>query len=84
LLLLKADFERAALVDEEGVGETSGQRPDRSFEKGFLFENRSGRRNRFSSFGADLAGPQFQWAQGPPRFKPPGFKLAASGDPVEI
>jgi hypothetical protein len=50
----KADFERAALVDQEGVGETSGQRPDRSFEKNFLFENRSGRRNRFSSFGADL------------------------------
>ena len=53
---LKADFERAALVDEEGVGETSGQRPDLNFEKSFLFERRSGRRNRFSSFGADLTG----------------------------
>jgi len=32
---LKADFERAAFVDEEGVGETSGQRPDLNFERAF-------------------------------------------------
>jgi len=40
---------------KEGVGETSGQTAGSYFLKSSLFtEKRSGRRNRFSSFGADL------------------------------
>ena len=50
---LEADIEPVALLTKEGVGETSGQRSDRS-SKEFALSKRSGRRNRFSSFGADL------------------------------
>jgi hypothetical protein len=54
-LLLEADFERRLWSTKEGVGETSGQTAGSYFLKSSLFcEKRSGRRNRFSSFGADL------------------------------
>jgi hypothetical protein len=60
-LLLEADFERAALVDERGCRRDIRSNGwivisrVRSLEKEFaLLKNRSGRRNRFSSFGADL------------------------------
>jgi hypothetical protein len=54
-LLLEADFNRWLWSTKEGVGETSGQTAGSYFLKSSLFcEKRSGRRNRFSSFGADL------------------------------
>jgi hypothetical protein len=40
------------------------KRLDRNFEGACSFEERSGRRNRFSSFGADLRGLQFHGLQG--------------------
>jgi hypothetical protein len=57
---------------KEGVGETSGQTAGSSFE-GFALRNRSGRRNRFSSFGADLwsaisSGPKPAMKSGPDVF----------------
>jgi hypothetical protein len=44
---------------KEGVGETSGQTAGSFSKRVRSFENRSGRRNKFSSFGADPCGPQF-------------------------
>jgi hypothetical protein len=76
--LLEADCTPEALVDERGC-----RRDIRSNGwivlsrgspfKGSLFENRSGRRNRFSSFGADLKvrnfiGPKAQVKSGPDVF----------------
>jgi len=52
-LLEEADWSGCS-IDEEGVGETSGQRPDPIFEKRTRSSRRgSGRRNGFSSHGAD-------------------------------
>jgi hypothetical protein len=53
-LLFEADEVGRLRSTKEGVGETSGKRPDRSFEGLASIENRSGRRNGFSSFGAGL------------------------------
>src|ERR1700740_3548975 len=50
---LEADIEPVALLTKEGVGETSGQTAGPSFRGVRSFENRSGRRNKFSSLGAD-------------------------------
>jgi hypothetical protein len=56
---------------KEGVGETSGQTAGSSFpgfvllKKSSLLENRSGRRNKFSSFGADLDVRNFTGLSGP-------------------
>jgi hypothetical protein len=70
--LLEAVSNPAALVDEEGVGETSGQTAGSFFEE-FALRNRSGRRNEFSSFGADLwsaisSGPKPAVKSGPDVF----------------
>jgi len=55
ICFLEADFKSERLWStKEGVGETSGQTAGFAFSKSSLLENRSGRRNRFSSFGADL------------------------------
>jgi hypothetical protein len=53
-LLLEADFESWLWSTKEGVGETSGQTAGSSIREVRFLENRSGRRNKFSSFGADL------------------------------
>jgi hypothetical protein len=54
ICFLKADFDRRLWSTKEGVGETSGQTAGSTFRRVRSFENRSGRRNKFSSFGADL------------------------------
>jgi hypothetical protein len=58
-LFFEAGFSELLWSTKEGVGETSGQTAGSALTKGSLFENRSGRRNRFSSFGADPLDPQF-------------------------
>ena len=58
-LLPKSGFHRGLWSTKEGVGETSGQTAGSYFPRARSFENRSGRRNKFSSFGADPCGPQF-------------------------
>jgi hypothetical protein len=70
--LLEAVSARRLWSTKEGVGETSGQTAGSFFEE-FAFRNRSGRRNRFSSFGADLwsaisSGPQLAMKSGPDVF----------------
>ena len=63
------------------------KRLDRIFEGFALLENRSGRRNKFSSFGADLRGPQFhrrskaQVKSGPDVFADALVSSAAAADP---
>jgi hypothetical protein len=57
---------------KEGVGETSGQTAGSSFEE-LTLRNRSGRRNKFSSLGADLwsaisSGPKPAMKSGPDVF----------------
>jgi hypothetical protein len=42
------------LSTKEGVGETSGQTAGSYFQRARFLEDRSGRRNKFSSFGADF------------------------------
>jgi hypothetical protein len=64
-LLLEADFESGLWSTKEGVGETSGQTAG-SLVRGARFtKNRSGRRNKFSSFGADLEVRNFTGPQSP-------------------
>ena len=63
-LLLEADFERAALVDERGCRRDIRSNGWIVIRGACSFENRSGRRNRFSSFGADLEVRNFT---GPPK-----------------
>jgi hypothetical protein len=59
-LLPKSRFEPAALVDERGCRRDIRSNGWIVFPKEFaLSENRSGRRNKFSSFGADPCDPQF-------------------------
>jgi hypothetical protein len=66
LLPSGSGFEERLLSTKEGVGETSGQTAGSSFQGSLLpIESRSGRRNRFSSFGADpLRGSQFHRSDG--------------------
>jgi hypothetical protein len=64
-LLLEADFESRLWSTKEGVGETSGQTAGSLFWGACSFENRSGRRNKFSSFGADLEIRNFTGPQSP-------------------
>jgi hypothetical protein len=64
-LLLEADFESRLWSTKEGVGETSGQTAGSLFRGVRSFENRSGRRNKFSSFGADLWVRNFTGPQSP-------------------
>jgi len=52
-LLLEADFNRKALVDERGCRRDIRSNGWIAVSRSSLRENRSGRRNRFSSFGAD-------------------------------
>jgi len=62
----KSGSERAALVDEEGVGETSGQTAGSSFSRSFAsLKAGPAEENRFSSFGANpLHGSQFHRSEG--------------------
>jgi hypothetical protein len=54
-LLFEADFKSDSSGRRKRVSARHQvKRPDRTFEGFVLFENRSGRRNKFSSFGADL------------------------------
>src|SRR5262249_34274761 len=69
----EADIEPVALLTKEGVGETSGQTAGPSFQGVHSRENRSGRRNGFSSFGADpwsaiSSGPGVSVESGPDVF----------------
>ena len=52
-LLLEANFRLIALVDERGCRRDIRSNGWNVISKSLLLENRSGRRNRFSSFGAD-------------------------------
>jgi hypothetical protein len=61
-----------ALVDERGCrrdirsnGWIEFRKRTLFQKKSSLFQNRSGRRNRFSSFGAGIFAPQFHRAQSP-------------------
>jgi hypothetical protein len=54
LLLTNANPIERLWSTKEGVGETSGQTAGSYFSRARSLQNRSGRRNRFSSFGADL------------------------------
>jgi hypothetical protein len=54
----EADMKERLLSTREGVGETSGQGPDRSFGRACSGRKRSGRRNWFSSFGSGLNDPK--------------------------
>jgi hypothetical protein len=59
-LLPKSKFQPVALVDERGCRRDIRSNGWIVFPEGFaLSESRSGRRNKFSSFGADPCGPQF-------------------------
>jgi hypothetical protein len=73
---LGSKFERAALVDKEGVGETSGQRPDRIFRaERSLPKAGPAEEMHFSSFGA---GPKVRNFGGF-RFRGfPGFRILAA------
>jgi hypothetical protein len=53
-LLFEADEVGGLWSTKEGVGETSGQTAGSWFRRACSIENRSGRRNGFSSYGADL------------------------------
>ena len=54
-LLLEADFKTDSSGRRKRVSARHQvKRLDRTFEEFALYENRSGRRNKFSSFGADL------------------------------
>src|SRR6266436_1022355 len=62
-----------ALVDERGCRRDIRSNGWIEFRKGSLFQNRSGRRNRFSSFGAEsllrnFTGPQARMKAGPDVF----------------
>jgi hypothetical protein len=63
-LLLEADFNRWLWSTKEGVGETSGQAAGSYFRRVRSLKNRSRRRNKFSSFGADF------WSAISPAAKP--------------
>ena len=59
-LLLKSKFQTGGSGRRKRVSARHQvKRLDRPFGRVRSFENRSGRRNEFSSFGADLQGPQF-------------------------
>jgi hypothetical protein len=65
-LLLEADFNPDSSGRRKRVSARHQvKRLDRIFERVRSFESRSGRRNKFSSFGADLKGPQFHPAPKP-------------------
>ena len=62
-----------ALVDERGCRRDIRSNGWIEFRKGSLFQNRSGRRNRFSSFGAEsllrnFTGPKARMKSGPDVF----------------
>ena len=64
-LLLEADSIRTALVDERGCRRDIRSNGWIVLSRSSLFENRSGRRNRFSSFGADPSVRNFTGALRP-------------------
>ena len=71
--LLEAVFDPAALVDERGCRRDIRSNGWIVLSRSSLFENRSGRRNKFSSFGADLwsaisSGPKPAVKSGPDVF----------------
>ena len=69
-LLLEADFKSDSSGRRKRVSARHQvKRLDRTFEELALLENRSGRRNRFSSFGADL-----QWSAISPAVSKPNVK----------
>jgi hypothetical protein len=71
---------------KEGVGETSGQTAGSTFRRVRSFGNRSGRRSKFSSFGADLkirnftGDPKAQVKSGPDVFADALVPMAAAVD----
>jgi hypothetical protein len=72
-LLLEADLDRTALVDERGCRRDIRSNGWIVFREGSLSQNRSGRRNWFSSFGAEsllrnFTGPNARLKSGPDVF----------------
>ena len=72
-MLLEADITRMALVDERGCRRDIRSNGWIDFRESSLFQNRSGRRNEFSSFGAEsllrnFTGPKARLKSGPDVF----------------